>query len=323
MVLGAVGAVLVWRLSGRGAESAALESGMGSTTNHRHATKPAFQANSTGHGVKELIVCADDFAASEGISRAIVCLAEQQRISATSAMVLSPRWPQDALLLATLRGRIDVGLHLDWTSGFARRAGHGLSLGAAMMKSLVGGFRHAAAALVIEQQLDAFEAHWHAAPDHIDGHQHVHQFAGIREALVEAMVRRYPGRKPWLRISRVPTSQADAKSRIIAAMGATALQQLADRSGITSSKALSGVYDFSGTQQHYARQMSGWLQSSPAGATIMCHPSEMADRSDFPDPIAAARVSEFAYLSGPGFPAALTQGHVKLVRGAAIKGAAS
>ena len=246
-----------------------------------------------------------------------MCLAEQQRISATSAMVLSPRWPQDALLLAGLRGRIDVGLHLDWTSGFARQAGHGLSLGAAMIKSVVGGFRHAAAALVIEQQLDAFEAHWHAAPDHIDGHQHVQQFAGIREALLEVLARRYPGRKPWLRISRVPAGQADVKSRIIAAMGATALQQLADRSGFTSSKVLSGVYDFSGNQQHYARQMNGWLRRSPAGATIMCHPSEMADPSDFSDPIAAARVSEFAYLSGPGFPAALTQWHVRLVRGAA------
>ena len=290
---------------------------MGSTTDHRDATRPAVQAGGTSHGVKGLIVCADDFAASKGISCAIMCLAEQQRISATSAMVLSPRWPQDALLLAGLRGRIDVGLHLDWTSGFARQAGHGLSLGAAMIKSVVGGFRHAAAALVIEQQLDAFEAHWHAAPDHIDGHQHVQQFAGIREALLEVLARRYPGRKPWLRISRVPAGQADVKSRIIAAMGATALQQLADRSGFTSSKVLSGVYDFSGNQQHYARQMNGWLRRSPAGATIMCHPSEMADPSDFSDPIAAARVSEFAYLSGPGFPAALTQWHVRLVRGAA------
>ncbi len=287
---------------------------MGSTTDYRDATRPAVQAGSTGHGVKGLIVCADDFAASEGISCAIVCLAEQQRISATSAMVLSPRWPQDALQLAALRGRIDVGLHLDWTSAFARQAGHGLSLGAAMIKSLVGGFPHAAAALVIEQQLDAFEAHWHAAPDHVDGHQHVHQFAGIREALVEALARRYPGRKPWLRISRVPAGQADVKSRIIAAMGATALQRLADRSGVTSSKALSGVYDFSGTEEHYARRMHCWLESSPAGATIMCHPARKADRSD---PISAARGCEFAYLSGPEFPAALTQWRVGLVKGTA------
>jgi chitin disaccharide deacetylase len=262
---------------------------------------------------KGLIICADDFAASEAISRAIAALAEQRRISATSAMVLSPRWPEDAPLLEASRGRIDVGLHLDWTSEFAGRAGHGLSLGAAMVKGLVGGFQRAAAVAVIEKQLDAFEAHWHAAPDHVDGHQHVQQFAGIREALIETLARRYPERKPWLRISRVPAGQADVKSRIIAAMGANALQKLADQSGFTTSKALAGVYDFSGHGEHYAQRMRGWLQTSPAGTTIMCHPARQADVSDS---IGAARGREFAYLSGAQFSAALTQCNVGLVRGA-------
>jgi chitin disaccharide deacetylase len=265
--------------------------------------------------VKGLIVCADDFAASENVSAAIAVLAGQGRITATSAMVLSPRWPKDALLLADLRGRIDVGLHLDWTSEFACRACHGMSLAAAMIKSIAGGFRQADAALVIERQLDEFETHWHAAPDHVDGHQHVQQFAGIREALIETLARRYPKRKPWLRISRVPTGQADVKSRIIAAMGATALLNLADRSGFATSNALSGVYDFSGTEERYARLMSHWLQTSPAGATIMCHPARNADRSD---PIAAARIGEFAYLTGERFPAALKRWNVGLVRGDAL-----
>jgi chitin disaccharide deacetylase len=287
---------------------------MRSTTDSSNATRQPSQAIVTPQDAKGLIICADDFAASEDISRAIAALAGQRRISATSAMVLSPRWPQDAPLLEDLRGRIDVGLHLDWTSGFARGVGHGLSLGAAMLKSVTGGFQRVAAAAVIEQQLDAFEAHWHAAPDHVDGHQHVQQFAGIREALIETLARRYPARKPWLRISRVPAGQADVKSRIIAAMGASTLQKLADQSGFTTSKALAGVYDFSGTGEDYARRMSGWLQTSPAGATLMCHPARQADRADS---IGAARAREFTYLSGAQFPAALTQWNVKLVRGAA------
>ena len=283
-------------------------------TNSSDATGQPGQARARLHDVKGLIICADDFAASEEISRAIAALADQRRISATSVMVLSPRWPQDAPLLADLRGRIDVGLHLDWTSEFACRAGHGMSLGAAMVKSVLGGFRHAAAVSVIGQQLDAFEARWHAAPDHVDGHQHVQQFAGIREALIETLARRYPQRKPWLRISRVPAGQADIKSRVIAAMGATALQRLAEQSGFTTSKALSGVYDFSGTREDYARRMSHWLQTSPAGATIMCHPARRADLSDS---IGVARTREFAYLSGAEFSAALTQWQVGLVRGGA------
>jgi chitin disaccharide deacetylase len=285
------------------------------TTDCSHTSRASARAGTATHGAKRLIVCADDFAASEVISQGIAALAQQRRISATSAMVLSPRWPQDASLLQVFRGRLDVGLHLDWTSEFACRAGHGMSLGAAMLKSVVGGFDRAAAAAVIEQQLDAFEAHWQDAPDHVDGHQHVQQFAGIREALIEAMARRYPKRKPWLRISRVPAGQADVKSRIIAAMGAKALQKLADRSGFTTSRDLSGVYDFSGNNEHYARRMTVWLQSSPEGATIMCHPARQADSSDS---IGAARACEFAYLSGAQFPAALAQCHVALVRGVAL-----
>ena len=91
------------------------------------------------------------------------------RISATSAMVLSPRWAADAPLLQDLRGQLDVGLHLDWTSDFAVAAGYGLSLGRAMAKALMGGFNRDAARVVIERQLDAFEAAWKAPPDHVDG----------------------------------------------------------------------------------------------------------------------------------------------------------
>ena len=33
-----------------------------------------------------------------------------------------------------------MGLHLDWTSAFARSAGHGVSLTGAMLKAVLGGF---------------------------------------------------------------------------------------------------------------------------------------------------------------------------------------
>jgi predicted glycoside hydrolase/deacetylase ChbG (UPF0249 family) len=262
--------------------------------------------------MKPLILCADDFAAHAAASRGIAQLAERGRISATSAMVLSPRWAQDVDLLQPLRGRIDVGLHLDWTSEFAREAGHGLALGAAMLKAALGGFDKAAARVVIERQLDAFEACWGAPPDHVDGHQHVQQFAGIREALVAALIGRYCGALPYLRVSRVPQAQADVKSRVITAMGASALEKMADAAHIPRAAALSGIYDFTGDEARYARAMTGWLQTTPAGAIIMCHPA----RQDEPgDSIGAARAREFSYLGGAGFPLALAESGVELVRG--------
>lgn len=267
--------------------------------------------------MKPLILCADDFAVHEHASRGIASLAAQGRISAASAMVLAPRWPADAALLRELRGRVDVGLHLDWTSDFARAAGHGLSLGAAMRRSALGGFDRRQAAAVIAQQLDRFEQAWQAAPDYVDGHQHVQQFAGIREALVEALARRYGAQAvaPYLRVSRAPAGTAGIKGRVIAGMGADALQALAARAGLPVTTALLGIYDFSGEQARYAALMARWLAQAPAGAIIMCHPAQ-AQQPD--DPIGAARAREFAYLSGPDFAAALAHAGVRLAQGAAL-----
>ena len=150
--------------------------------------------------LKNLVLCADDFALSAPVSEAIAQLAEAQRISATSAMVLSPRWIEDAARLKEVRGQIDVGLHLDWTSDFAVRQGHGHSLGHIMLRSVwpasLGGLNADTVEAEIERQLDAFESVWQAPPDHIDGHQHVQQFGTIRRALLKVMTRRYAGRQP-------------------------------------------------------------------------------------------------------------------------------
>ena len=265
--------------------------------------------------LKGVILCADDFAVHEPASHGIALLAAMGRLSATSVMVLSPRWAQDVTLLQSLRGRIDVGLHLDWTSEFALAAGHGLSLGAAMLKSVLGGFDQDAARKVIACQLAAFETHWRAPPDYVDGHQHVQQFAGIREALVQALVSRYgarPSQLPYLRVSRAPAGAADLKSRVIAAMGASALEMIAADAGITRAAALLGAYDFAGDTAGYARRMDGWLAAAPQGCILMCHPA----REQAPgDAIGAARAREFAYLSGADFPAALARTGVQLVRG--------
>jgi hypothetical protein len=263
---------------------------------------------------KPIIVCADDFAIHAGASAGIAKLAALGRLSATSAMVLSPRWAQDVAQLQDLRDPIDVGLHLDWTSDFAVAAGHGMPLGAAMRRAVLGGFDQAQAEAVIEHQLDLFEAHWKAAPDFVDGHQHVQQFAGIREALVAVLQRRYGTQavKPYLRISRAPPGLADMKSRVIAAMGADALESIAINGGIKRARGLFGIYNFHGGTPRYASLMSLWLARSPAGAILMCHPAQVAEPGD---EIGVARAQEFAYLASDDFMTALTLAKVRIARG--------
>lgn len=264
---------------------------------------------------RRLIVCADDFALHSGVSQGITQLAAQGRLSATSVLVLAPGWPQDAPRLRELRGQLDVGLHLDWTSAFARAQGHGRPLSGLMVQTLLGRLHPDQARPVIERQLDAFEAHWQAPPDHVDGHQHVQQFAGIRDALVQLLQVRYSSqpRRPYLRVSRPPAGAPGLKPRLIAALGADALEKIAKEAGVPRARTLLGIYDFAGDEAAYGRRMAAWLADAPDGALLMSHPAATALPSD---PIGAARLCELAYLASPAWPQALARAGLQLARGA-------
>jgi len=266
---------------------------------------------------KNLVLCADDYAVNAPTSQGIVALCVLGRLSATSVMVRSPRWAEDAPALREMRERIDVGLHLDWTSAFAQAAGHGQGLGAVMLRSVLGGFRPHAVREEIERQLDAFEAHWQAPPDHVDGHQHVQQFAGLREVLCEVMQRRYgrQAQRPWLRVSAV--AQAGLKARVISAMGAQALAHWATQHQWPCVTPLLGAYGFDGDVARYRQHMQQWLGVAPASvqpALLMCHPAASAQADD---EIGPARAREFAYLASHDFVQDLLDAQVRLVRGSA------
>jgi predicted glycoside hydrolase/deacetylase ChbG (UPF0249 family) len=271
---------------------------------------------------KLLVLCADDFALSAQVSEAIAQLAAAQRISATSAMVLSPRWAEDAACLKELRGQIDVGLHLDWTSDFAIDKGHGRSLGQTMLRSVLpealGGLKFNAVKAQIERQLDAFESVWQAPPDHIDGHQHVQQFGTIRQALLQVMSSRYAGRQPYLRVSRPPQGQADFKGRVMAAWGSQTLKREAAVQRIPTSPALSGIYDLFDEDLHYADLMDVWLSQVPEATLLMCHPGLPASTGGQRGDHAYARVAEWQHLSSEHFVQQLWHHQVRLVRGASL-----
>lgn len=264
--------------------------------------------------VKHVVLCADDYALNAPVSQGIVALSVLGRLSATSVMSLSPRWAEDVAALCEVRDRLDVGLHLDWTSPFAIEAGHGRGLGAVMVRSALHLFRQSEVQMAIERQLDAFELHWQATPDHIDGHQHIQQFPVIREALAEVLLRRYGAspRRPWLRVSRV--AQPGLKAQVISAMGAQALHDWAQAHQWPSVSPLLGAYGFEGDLAGYAQHMQAWLAALPVEKTalLMCHPAVSAQADD---EIGPARHREFAYLASEAFVRHLQKAQVRLVRG--------
>jgi len=265
---------------------------------------------------KRLIVCADDYALSAPTSAAILELARPGRITATSAMVLSPLWPRAAAEARDVAPYIDMGLHLDWTSEFAIAGGHGRSLPILMLATSLRRLRPHDAEAVIERQLDAFERHMQAMPDHVDGHQHVHQFPQIRDALIKVLERRYAGkRKPWLRIARPPAQLAQLKPRVIALMGADTLQHLCDAAGFAHSNHLIGIYDFTGGERRYLALLDGWLRAAAEGDVLMCHPGHGEDAGA---ELAAARGWEQKTLDSESFPQLLQRAGIVLQRGSRL-----
>lgn len=266
--------------------------------------------------LKHAVLCADDYALNAPTSQGIVALAVLGRISATSVMSLSPRWREDVAALREVRDRLDVGVHLDWTSSFAMDAGHGIGLGVLMARAALRLCNQQQIQDDMARQLDAFEALWEAAPDHIDGHQHIHQFPVFRDALAEVLMQRYGASavRPWVRVSHV--AQPGLKARVISGMGAEGLQRWAQQQSWPTVGPLLGAYGFDGSLEDYAAHMQRWLANLPAdqAALIMCHPAVSAQADDA---IGPARKREFAYLASDDFVQHLSNAGVRVVRGSA------
>lgn len=269
--------------------------------------------------MKSLIVTADDYAMSEAIDAGIVDLIAQGRVSATSCMTLSPRWPQAAALLTTaVRQCAHLGLHLDLTEFAAPR----WPLGRLILTAYAGGLDKAALRQTLSDQLDRFESALGQAPHYVDGHQHVHQLPQVRRVLVDVLMQRYaPGRRPWLRISDAGVAQG-WKGVMIARLGSGALRRLARRHGLLTTDRLLGVYDFQGDADQYLQRLRRWLPHvagpaqghEPGGTALMCHPAAHLDPAD---PLGAARHAEYLALRSEGFAALLAKAHLRVVPGPA------
>ena len=265
-----------------------------------------------GAGVR-WVACADDFAIDAGASRAIVELAAAGRLTATSALVDSPLWREAAAWLHPLANPIDVGLHLNLTEALV--PGQAIwPLRELVLRAMTGAIDLRAVRASVQRQLDAFEDAWGGAPDFIDGHQHVHQFRGIRGELVHELLRRYACR-PWIRSTRPARSARSPKSILLAWLGEGGLRASCAREGLPMNASFAGVYGFDADAPGYEARLAGWMQDASEGTLLMCHPSRESRRGD---PIARARAVEYEVLRGERMAALLDQNGIHLERGSSI-----
>jgi len=247
--------------------------------------------------MRRLEVCADDFGFAPALSASLEALAERGRLSSISCLVNGPhrRAPR-------VPDRVGVGLHFNLSEGeplstelrrvWPRLPALPLLVAQAHLRRL------ALAAIATEwrAQLDAFVQLVGRAPDHVDGHQHVHQLPGVREIVLDGVVALAP--RPALRnTGRVLGPGFAAKRALIEATGGRALGRELARRGLRSNAILLGCYDFGA--RDYGALMRGWLRRVPQeeAALLFCHPGP----AEPGDAIGAARAREHAYLVGDDF----------------------
>jgi hypothetical protein len=265
---------------------------------------------------RALMLCADDFGLSAGVSRGIAALARQGRLQAISCLTGVPAWRENAPLLRDLPSGVDIGLHFNLTEGeplspeLRARWPRFPALPRLIAAAHVGAVPRAAIAAEFGAQLAAFLRACGREPAFIDGHQHVHHLPGVRDVLLAGIDRM--AQAPAVRnTGRIGGTGFTIKRQLIAGTGGRALHRELRRRGLAHNAALLGVYDFQpGSYRHW---MQGWLAAvPPEGALLFCHPGA-ADAS-VPDAIAAARGPEAEYLASSAFSEDVAAAGVSLAR---------
>lgn len=264
-----------------------------------------------------LAVCADDFGLSPGISAGIARLAHTGRLTAISCLTNGAGWASAVPLLNGLPASVDVGLHLNFTEGrplsprLAKRWPQFPPLPLLIARAHLGVLPRGALRNEAHAQLAAFMRAHGSAPAFIDGHQHVHHLPGLRDLILDMLEHVQP--LPAMRSTgRVLGPGFGVKRALIERTGGRALAGELARREIAHNPALLGAYDF--TEPDYRALMQGWLAALPAeGGLLFCHPGDASDAAA-PDPIAAARLRESAYLGSAAFPQDLAAAGVQLGR---------
>ena len=261
---------------------------------------------------KPLILCADDYALSPGVTRGILAALEAGRINATGAMTNRPLWKEAARDVMAFADRADIGLHLNFT--FGAPLGGMVKLAPSGELPKLGPFLKAARAgtlprdeirAEITRQIDAFEDATGRAPAFIDGHQHVQVFPIVRDALFDEVVRRGYAGKVWLRDSSdhllaILLRHVEIPKALIVAWLARGFAIEAARFGFQVNKGFAGFSAFDATRD-YGKDFARYCSHQDERPLIMCHPGYVDEDPSAGDEVTASREEELRFLLSDDF----------------------
>ena len=214
---------------------------------------------------RRLWLCADDYGIAPGVNAAIRDLIGRGRLNATSVMTVGGHLDPAAVgALAALRhagggsdkvgARVAIGLHVTLTGLFApltpgfvpRRhaAAHPrcyAPLGRVLGLSLARRLEPKALFAEVDAQFAAFAEAFGHPPDFVDGHQHVHLFPQVRDAVLDATKRRAPA--AWVRqcgAARPAAAQLGDPKGLLISMLSGSFRRRAAACGLATNPAFAG-----------------------------------------------------------------------------------
>ena len=274
---------------------------------------------------RPLILCADDYALSPGVTRGILDALAKGRLNATGAMTNRPLWKEAAPYVAAFVDHADIGLHLNLT--FGAPLGLMPTLAPAGVFPKLRPFLKAARAgrlpgdevrAEIARQLDAFEDALGRAPDFVDGHQHVQVLPGVRDWLLEELVRRGLAGRIWLRDSsdrlpRILTRRVELPKALVLASLGRGFADAAHRLGFHTNEGFAGFSAFD-LRRDYGRDFARYLVSPGGRHLVMCHPGHVDENPADGDEVREPRARELDFLLSDRFAPALAAARMSLQR---------
>jgi len=262
-------------------------------------------------------LCADDYGMSPAVNVAIRDLVVRGRINATSVMVIAPSFNRsEAVSLNILNAsetRVAIGLHVTLTTPYRPlsrnfqpvRDGIFLSNRETARHSFLHLLRRETLESEISSQLQEFITAFGRLPDFVDGHQHVHLFPQIREALLSVVKNVAPN--VWVRqcgrIGPLHKRVADGKAIALDILS-SGFRRLADQCGVHVNPAFAGTYGFA-EDADYSQIFPKFLRGLPDGSVVMCHPGFVDAELQRLDPLTTLREREYLFLIDDSFPGLL------------------
>lgn len=266
--------------------------------------------------MKNIILCADDYGQNTSISQAIIDLIGKKRLSATSCLTTSNAWLEHAQWLKPFINQVDIGLHFNLTEGSSLTQNcQFFPLFKLLMKALLRQIKQNIIEAELNAQLDRFEAGLGRLPDFIDGHQHVHQFPVIRDAVLNVYEKRLRPMGSYIRCTHDPKilqrwfQRNGLKKLIIELSGAYPFHKELIKRNIPHNQSFEGIYQF-GNVNDYNQYFLEFLSKVSNNGLIMCHPGFENTKND--DEIAASRYQEYQYFLSNGFAKACVSQNVML-----------